>query len=81
MILDEKLLESLNIADVNQLITQEICESPRLDYKRDWWGNNDEGRREMLPDIAAFANAYGGYLVLGVETERGAGAGDLDCPT
>lgn len=81
MLLDEKPLDRLTIEDVNQLITSGICESPRIDYKREWWGKNDDARREMMRDISALANSYGGYLVLGVETKGGSGSGVLECPT
>ena len=80
MLLDEKPLDGLTIDDVNQLIKEGICESPRNDYKREWWGSTDKARREMLRDISAFANSYGGYIVVGIETEQGAGPGDMECP-
>lgn len=81
MLLDEKSLNDFGVDDIHKLITGPVCESHRLDYKRDWWDTNDEGKREMLRDISALANAYGGYIVVGIETESGAGSGDLDCPT
>ena len=81
MLLDEKPLQDINLDDAERLIADSICESLRLDYKREWWGQNDEARREMLRDISSFANASGGYLVLGFETEKESGAGDLECPT
>ncbi|MBI2855450.1 MAG: ATP-binding protein [Chloroflexi bacterium] len=71
MLLDEKPVEGLEVADIERLVSDVVCETQRLDYKRDWWGNNDDGKREMLRDISSFANAYGGHIVLGVETERG----------
>ena len=80
MILDEKLLDDLEITDVYQLINQEICESPRLDYKLKWWGNSTSNKHEMHRDISSFTNSYGGYIVLGVSTVKGSGAGDLECP-
>ena len=80
MQLDEKPLDSQTSEDVNLLITEGICESSRLDYKRDWWGGSEGGRREMLRDISSLANSNGGYLVIGLETERGSGGGDLECP-
>ncbi len=81
MILDEKPLGNITNADLDALVRESVCESPRLEYKREGWGDNDEGKREMLRDIASFANATGGYIVLGVTTERGQGAGSLECPT
>lgn len=81
MLLDEKPPADLTLQDIEQLVSASVCESQRLEYKRDWWGDNDEGKREMLRDIAALANAFGGHIVLGVETRRERGAGDLECPT
>lgn len=80
MLLDEKPISALALPDVQKLVTESVCESPRLDYKQDWWGSNDEARREMLRDISAFANSLGGHMVLGVQTQRGLGAGNLECP-
>jgi len=81
MLLDEKSIGSASMSDIEQLVSDVICESRRLEYKSAWWGENDEARREMLRDISALANADGGYIVIGVETETGVGAGDLECPT
>ena len=73
MLLDEKPLQDIDLADVEQLIADSICESPRLDYKLEWWGNADSNRREMHRDISSFANSHGGYIVLGVSTVKGGG--------
>ncbi|MFQ5814600.1 MAG: helix-turn-helix domain-containing protein [Anaerolineae bacterium] len=81
MLLDEKPLDSLGISDVQKLVSESVCESRRLEYKSAWWGSNDEARREMLRDISAFANSEGGHILLGIEVQRGAGAGDLECPS
>lgn len=81
MLLDEKPVEEFTLDDIDTLKSQPVCESHRLDYKANWWGDNDEGKREMLRDISAFANASGGHIVIGVATERDQGAGGLECPT
>jgi len=81
MLLDEQSIHSLTLSDIQRLVSEQICESQRLEYKLEYWGTNDDGRREMLRDISAFANAYGGYVVIGIGTERGRGAGDSDCPS
>jgi len=74
MLLDEKSLNEIDLDDMRQLIAWEVCESSRLDYKRQWWESNDDGRREMLRDISALANSYGGYIVVGIATESATGA-------
>jgi hypothetical protein len=58
----------LGQADLDVLVQQEVRERQSLEFKRDSYGRNDEGTREMLRDISAMANAYGGDILLGVET-------------
>ena len=45
------------------------AESDRLDFKGEAYVRNDEDTREMLRDITAFANAVGGYLLIGIEED------------
>jgi hypothetical protein len=57
--------------DIQGLKDNQISESRTLDYKRDLYLPNDEGKREFLKDVTAFANTAGGYLVLGIEEQKG----------
>lgn len=63
-----KLLNELGQRDFETLVQQEVREKQTLEFKRDSYATNDEGTREMLRDISAMANAYGGDILLGVET-------------
>lgn len=62
-----KPLTDLTHEDLCELIG--VPESDRIEYKRGAYGRNDEQTREMLRDISSFANATGGYLLLGVATD------------
>ncbi len=59
-------------ADLQSLVQHEVRERQALDFKRDPYGKNDDGKLEMLKDISAMANAYGGEILLGVD-ESGEG--------
>jgi len=59
----------INEADLQDLITDRVRESQTLEYKRDSYGRNDEQVREMLRDISAMANAFGGDLLIGVDED------------
>jgi hypothetical protein len=54
-----------------QLIRGNAPESRTLDYKRDFYGNNDDSKRGLLKDVSAFANTSGGQLILGVYATKG----------
>ena len=61
-----KPLAEWDINDLQQIIG--VQESDRWEFKRDPYSGNDEDTREMLRDIAAMANASGGHLLIGVDT-------------
>lgn len=44
----------------------DLGESEYLDFKREWWQRSDSGKREFARDIAAFANAGGGAILVGI---------------
>lgn len=58
---------------LDQIVADQACEGPHLDFKRELppaW--NEAAKHELLADVTAFANAGGGDLLFGVE-EDGAG--------
>src|SRR5713101_8175501 len=64
-------------SDLQRLITDRVRESQTLDYKRESYGRNDEQTREMLRDISAMANAFGGDLLIGIGVDGEGVATDL----
>lgn len=58
-------------ADLQGLIQRGVVEGKTLDYKRDRVGNADSDRREFLYDVSSFANAAGGFLILGIDEAGG----------
>ena len=63
-----KSLTEITHDDLKELIG--VPESDHLEFKREAYGRSDGQVREMLKDISSFANAVGGYLLLGVETDK-----------
>ena len=75
-----KLAEQITVSDIQALIDLEVPESDRLDYKESlsttkqfvdpWMQNKDrigrDARNSLLREGVAFANAYGGVLILGM---------------
>ncbi len=61
-------LNAIEERDLQLLVQDQVRERQTLEFKRDNYGRNDEATREMLRDISAMANAYGGDILLGVET-------------
>jgi len=66
----EKPLDALTEEDLRGLVERGIEEGPHLDFKLKLPGNKEE-KKELARDVAAFANAYGGYLIFGVQEEGG----------
>lgn len=58
------------LADLEQLIKDEIPESLKLDYKASaslGRSNNQRKEKELVKDVSAFANSAGGQIVYGIE--------------
>lgn len=70
MVQFRKPFDAIASEDLHFLIEYRVAEGQNLEYKKQQWGRNDEEVREMLRDISAMANAYGGYIFLGVEEEN-----------
>lgn len=60
----------LTYEDIEDLTSSDEPESIMLDYKKMVSGSGRE-KAELAKDICAFANSQGGYLVIGVEEQRG----------
>lgn len=66
-----KDFDQISLPDIQYLADEGIPESRQLEYKRDHYGRKDENKREFAADVSAFANAIGGYLLIGIEEENG----------
>jgi predicted HTH transcriptional regulator len=64
-----KPLESINEADLLQLIDRKESERRLIEYKQCLHGNGDGEIKEFLADVTPFANADGGDLVYGMEED------------
>lgn len=60
---EEKIAQEVTPEDIKELIG--VNEGQRLDYKKELYGK--EKKQECLKDISAFANATGGYIILGIK--------------
>ncbi len=65
----QKSFDSITSADVQNLLDIKYKERQRMEYKREMYGWGDEKKREMLRDISSIANAYGGFLIVGIEAD------------
>lgn len=69
MIFDGKPASQITPADIRRLRDERTQEDQFLDYKRDPYPANEAGKREMIKDVSAFANAAGGYILIGVDED------------
>src|SRR5437773_1908684 len=58
-------IKSLTLPELTQLYTDRIPENIRLEYKSQVLDNKD-----LAKTISSFANTYGGYLVIGILTDK-----------
>lgn len=75
-----KPIDALTVDDIKSLIREGVPEGEQVEYKRElpgkinkdpWMSGKDEigvkAKRTILEETVAFANAYGGALVLGIK--------------
>jgi len=75
MDLFNKPINELTIDDINTIVQNEIPESRSLDYKLELPAMTEAGNKELLKDMSAFANTMGGYLIYGINEEKGVPTG------
>jgi len=68
-----KSFSEINSSDIEALLISGASEHSNLEFKKQVWGMSDEDTREMLRDISSIANAYGGYLIVGIDEEEDTG--------
>ncbi|UXT20433.1 ATP-binding protein [Agrobacterium tumefaciens] len=66
-----KEFDEISLSDLQALVDEGIPEGRQLEFKRDHYGRKDEDRREFAADVSAMANAFGGYLLIGIDEKNG----------
>jgi hypothetical protein len=72
-------IDEITLEHIEELVSSGISEGPRLEFKRDLYGNKDADRKEFAADVSAFANAGGGDLIIGISDEGDSDAGAQLC--
>ncbi len=63
----QKQFDQLTYDDVLQLIQNQVMESRTIEYKMELNSGSDSEKKELLADIASFANSGGGDILYGVK--------------
>ncbi|MCW4048786.1 MAG: ATP-binding protein [Candidatus Bathyarchaeota archaeon] len=71
MSLGVKTLDKIVETDLQQLVTNQVRENKKIEYKKILPGYSNAQKREFLSDISSFANAVGGDILYGIETKKG----------
>ncbi len=67
----QKKIEELTLEDINKLVfVRKERENLHLEYKSDI-SNSNRDKKEFLKDISGFANAGGGFLIIGITENKG----------
>ncbi len=77
MIINNHSHSELSLSNIQALVKNRVPEGPFLDYKETAYSGRPQDIREMLGDISAFANAGGGYLILGIKEDGAGRASDI----
>lgn len=69
MIFDSQPTSQITVIELKSLIADGVQENIHLDYKRDPYSQTPSGTKELIKDVCAFANAEGGYIIIGIEED------------
>ncbi|WP_437759503.1 AlbA family DNA-binding domain-containing protein [Sorangium sp. So ce1389] len=67
-----KPVTELTKEDIDALVENEVPEDRALDYKAELPDAKDASKKEFAADVAAFANAGGGFLIFGIPERKDA---------
>ncbi len=71
MSLKHKPLDQLIEADLQELIDNKVAECKTIEYKKELPKGTDRDKKEFLYDVTSFANAVGGDLLFGIDSQDG----------
>lgn len=63
--------DEIDIGVIDRLVENGVPEGPTLEFKRDQYTWDQDGRKEFLKDVVSLANTFGGHLIIGVREEDG----------
>lgn len=63
--INDKKWEKLRITDIYKLLEEDDDETFFFEYK-----NDDVSSKKVIEEISAFANTYGGYILLGIDDNK-----------
>ena len=66
----QKNFDQITSSDITDLIKNKYDERQSIEYKKEMYGRSDSDKRELLRDVSSIANAFGGYLIIGLDTDK-----------
>lgn len=71
MAFSNKSIHDLQETDIEDLVNSQEPEGRNIEYKAAFYISTEDGKKEFLADISSFANTSGGFILFGVEEEKG----------
>jgi hypothetical protein len=69
--LNSKSLDELDERWLSSLVDGQVSEARQVEYKLTVPSEDDSSKKEFLADVSSFANASGGYLIIGMQAKEG----------
>jgi len=69
LIFDGKPIDDISDEEIDELVGEHMSERQYLEFKATLNHQDDSDRLELLRDVVSFANAGGGYLIIGIRDD------------